>query len=284
MDRRSWPLLLLTLAACATARPLDLHAPLAPDGSVVIEVPAGEVAVLGWDRNEVSVTGEVADLARTTALTGDRSRAVLQFADGASRADVELDVRVPHGASVEIRTVTADVWVDAVAGDLDIATATGELDLRGAPRSVAVSTASSDILLDVPTDTVTAATVNGDISVTGARFAVTCEAIDGDIVVATTPTLARLVCETLDGDVRVAGPVPTDAIWTIAVHAGDVALRTAGAVDATFALQTLAGELRCRFADRRHDDGAPVRRLECRAGAGAARVTIETLGGDIVVH
>src|SRR6185437_8548436 len=55
--------------AQASTRSIDQHQPADPAGTVEIVNVAGEIDVSGWDRPEVSVTGEVGDRVDRVELT-----------------------------------------------------------------------------------------------------------------------------------------------------------------------------------------------------------------------
>ena len=142
-----------------------------------IRTTAGEVAVRGWDRDEVSVAGEIGEDIQGVDLTqdfeGDTIQVTVVLPDIKNLANLNVDafltVRVPHHASVYVSTLGSDVDVEGVIGSVDARTGTGAISVRGPVESVAGKTLSGDISIAGPVGSVEFDVASGSVAVSGAE-------------------------------------------------------------------------------------------------------------------
>lgn len=138
------------VAHSAGAESIERRAPADPRGEVMIGNVAGDVRVLGWDRDEVQVQ---ADLARGVErlefqTKGSRTTIKVVLPRGRnSSGSSDLVVHLPRGSSLSINTVSADQTVR---------------DVRGAQRLQAVS---GTIQTEVWNEEFEIKTVSGEVSV-----------------------------------------------------------------------------------------------------------------------
>jgi hypothetical protein len=173
----------------------------------------------------------------------------------------ELDVTLPAGTEVVIRTENGDVVATGLAGELSLNTSNGrveasgisgplfadssngDIDVTDAGADVELSTSNGEISVVGVDGTVTADTSNGRItvdSVTGDASAKTSNgsvevsAVDGDVYSETSNGRitvigdgepVALTLETSNGDEIIEGPTDPDAERTVEMHSsnGDVA-------------------------------------------------------------
>jgi DUF4097 and DUF4098 domain-containing protein YvlB len=276
----------LLVMTTATATEVTEQRPLAADGQITVRVDRGEVAVRGWDRHAVEVRGELGR--DTTALrwSGDRQSVELGLVTAES-GRAELEIMVPRGCRLDVRTLTADVWVDAMVGDVAVRSVSGDVDIAGSPRSVRVELVSGDLDLDVACDEMTVVCENGDVTVSGVRRALSVDVLRGDVEVVTGRELATLSCQVLSGDVAFEGAVPAVARWTVNTERGDVSFDLGDPADATFTLTTLVGDIETELATVGESDArelpGPMATRTVRAGRGRGEVQVMVLSGDIDV-
>lgn len=188
----------------------DLEQRIGPRGRFVLKFASGEVAVKGVEGDTVRVRSlddrSLSEL--FTVQAGDDHLELRQeekfglgiFGRGQS---AELDVEVPHGATVSIETASADIEVRDLSGAKRFRTASGEVSLNRVAGGVDVETVSGDIDLDsqAPIE-LTAKTVSGDIEVR-------------------VPALRRLDLGTTSGDIRVDGELAGEGPFALRTISGD---------------------------------------------------------------
>ena len=178
-----------------------------------------------------------------------------------SRRSVDLDLEVPRGTVLAVRSLS---------GDLD---ATG---IRGASRW---TTASGDLRLVIETGPVAIESMSGDVVLTGeGPLAVTARTVSGDLRL-TAPLLDGLDLASTSGDIRVEGELRAGGKHVIASVSGDVQLETRSPV--RIETRTIAGDVRSTGPHR--TEGGRGRRTVV-LGTGSVPVEIRTTSGDISVR
>lgn len=245
---------LVFLAAIGSAladRPVTINRPLDANGRVEIEgIISGNVKVVGWDRNEVQVTGtlgaDVEDLKAEGTASALTLRLVVPHRMGRVEADVELEVRVPRAAALDAAAVSADLVIEGVAGETDLATVSGRIRYTGASPRLEVETVSGTIEAD------------------------------------TEATAERLSAETVSGSITLgaAGLAPNASVKSESVS-GRITLRLPAAVDARLQMESFSGSIKSEFTGT--DAVSKGRSRSVTVGSGSARVELETLSGSISV-
>jgi hypothetical protein len=204
---------------------------------VVVEFDSGHVLVGAGANGRVDVErrtrdGRTLDLEET--WDGDRLRLAGGCRDGdgerVTRCGAEVVLRVPAGASVEVRADTGDVTVAGLTGAVSWTSGSGDLDLRGVGGRVRATTVSGEVTaMALRSPAVDARTDTGDVRLGFAaapgRAAVTTNT--GDIVVTVPQGRYRIGADTVSGRRDVT--IPADAASPSALEArsnsGDVRLR-----------------------------------------------------------
>ncbi len=203
-----------------------------------LDVPSGDVTIHTWDelRVDVEVTPARSDDASRQAAAETR----IEASDRGGRHEItvrvpkregrfgiswgrgpELDVviRCPEGADVELETHSADleargrlgeVEVRSASGDvavldtddLNCTTASGDVSAGAVAGSLVAKSASGDIDVRAVADTATASTVSGDLRLGRAGGAATLNTVSGDIDLELAKAGVRI--NTVSGDVAVA--------------------------------------------------------------------------------
>lgn len=317
-------LALATVAAPAGAQQrIDETFASDPRGSMEIVNVSGSVRVTAWDRNEVRVTGTLGQGTERLELNRDplnpQVRVVLPRSSRNVRGS-DLEIRVPAGKTVAVRTVSADIGISGVRGTVDARSTSGDLEVRGEPAEVRAGSTSGDVRVDVKTSgRVTAESTSGDVDVRGsARQSVNVESVSGEVnVTATTPevraesvsgnlnlsgmtgrvsastvsgdavvTGARIQYgsfETVSGNLRYAGDVTANGAIDLQSHSGNIEMLLPGDVSADFEAQSFSGDIRSDFGGQveRTSRYGPGRQLRFTTGRNGGRVSIQTFSGTV---
>ena len=168
----------LFLAPALADRPIEETVAADPDGEVSIELIAGSIHVIGWDRAEVQVTGTVGDDVEEVDISSSGGDVSIEVKlpehdddDSEDRsfndADADLEIRVPAGCLVEVESISAGIEVEDFSGAVDLESISGEVSIKGAPREAEVATISGRIVLnsDEPLNEGDFESVSGNIEV-----------------------------------------------------------------------------------------------------------------------
>src|SRR5580692_3467681 len=101
------PFIAMSTPAGAAMRSIEQHQPADPSGTVEIINVAGSVDVIGWDKPEVSVTGQIGESVERIDVTGaDKHltiRVVLPISGHWSGdGDAQLTIHVPRQSSLTL--------------------------------------------------------------------------------------------------------------------------------------------------------------------------------------
>ncbi|MGD8869728.1 MAG: hypothetical protein PVI01_19060, partial [Gemmatimonadales bacterium] len=137
--------------ALAQRSAVDQRKAAASDGTVKITNAVGAVTVTGWDRDTVWVSGQLGgSVDRLEFSTNEREtriRVVIP-ADSHVLEGTRLDVRVPRGSHVAVRTSAADIELAEVDGAADLESVSGSITVTGRPRMVYAESAGGDLRID----------------------------------------------------------------------------------------------------------------------------------------
>jgi DUF4097 and DUF4098 domain-containing protein YvlB len=285
-----------TLAACAVlATPaaqavqnIDRSLPTGATPSVEISNVQGRVTVSAWDRQEVQVTGTIQNDKTEFEFSADTRRVVIEVRPESHKNsrhdDALLDIKVPAGASLDVNTVSADIEVQGVRGMLKLEAVSGNVTAAAFDEEVDVRTISGDVIVNGTGGTarVEAESTSGDVTVRGVNGELQARSVSGDLEL-DLGAMTRLGLETVSGNVKADLALAGDARFEAESVSGDVRLRLAKPVDGEFDLESFSGDIESCFGPKaeRKSKYAPGSELRFTQGGGGARVSVDTLSGDI---
>lgn len=276
--------------AHASTRSIDQQQPADPAGTVEIVNVAGGIAVSGWDRPEVSVTGEVGDRVERVELSHSDHHTLVRVVlpqgigthfggDGSAR----LTIHVPNRSSLQVSLVSADLKVTGVSGSQQLRTVSGDITSEGG-GAANITSASGDVHLTV-TDGAAAhvETMSGDVSVKGAGGDVSVSTVSGGGHLGL-QALRSFNLHTVSGDFEISARLDGPAQFAVEAVSGDVKVDLSGAPAAEFDLHSLSGDIStCGPEKPVRPRYGPGSRLMFSAGDGGANVRMSSTSGDLSV-
>ncbi len=185
---------------------VDETLPASASGSIKIVNTRGEVEIIGWDRNEIHIEGELDDLAEELIfeVKGDRARIEVRlprrnvnWGDGS-----DLEIHIPMNSKVDfdgvstdttietvsgglrVRSVSGDITASALENQVHINTVSGNIDVSDASGNAHISTVSGEIHLEMSSSSIILGTVSGEIDAEFEEFTtLRANAVSGDIEV-----------------------------------------------------------------------------------------------------
>jgi DUF4097 and DUF4098 domain-containing protein YvlB len=296
MNMRSGRMMLGTCAlATALATPahsesVDETLAAEPNGLVDIENLAGSVRVVGWDREEIQVTGRLGRQVERLDFEVDGDRAVVHVVLPRRVRNVDetdLEIHVPRGSRLDVQTVSAHIDVRDVEGRVDLESVSGEIVLSGNCEMVRAESVSGDIELDADTGDVRLQTVSGRVDVIRAHGEIEAASVSGDVDIRGSASFTQAAFSSVSGDVLFEGAIEGRGDFEFESHSGDVVLRVAGELNAEIEVSTFSGSIESDFADgdrRSRRRFAPGDELSITVGDGEARITIDTFSGDVEIR
>jgi DUF4097 and DUF4098 domain-containing protein YvlB len=271
----------------AAGTPINKRTSADPGGTVEVSNVAGSVTVSAWNRNEVEVTGELGDGTENLEFTkADKLTRIKVVVPKRSYNvdDTDLIVKVPAGSVLSVNTVSADIVVQGVRGSQRLQAVSGDVRTEASGEDVECRTVSGDVTIagSGHKGLVSITTVSGDASATRVAGEVNGNTVSGSFNLGA-GEISRSRLRSTSGDLTLTGQLGPDARLDAESISGDVRLDFAGSVAGQFDVSTFNGEIRNCFGPKaqRTDEYAPGRELRFQEGAGAARIRVKTLNGDI---
>ena len=133
-----------------------------PGGQIRVDAhPNGGVAVLGWDRNEISLRAKITAHARTEEAAESLGKQVRINGSGTNISaygpesrrrewwSVSFELRVPKNSDLWVRTENGGIDVAEVRGSIDLETVNGGLDLRSLAGDVRAETTNGGVSVEL---------------------------------------------------------------------------------------------------------------------------------------
>ncbi len=232
--------------ALSTTKASPLGAQVRTDTTLRIDANA-TVEVIGVSSDVVVSTGT--DRQLRLRNTGDAridvrggSRSVLLDANGGrGRNDGRLELVVPRGTTLLVRTQSGDITVRGTGADVEARSTSGDVLVEDAAR-VRIETMAGDVTARDVRDGVRISATSGDVQLA---------AVNGDVEVSGTSTTVslrdiasrRVAVQVVSGDVSWAGPFLDDARYDFSAHSGDLRFTVPRSARAMLDVRTFNGDV-----------------------------------------
>jgi hypothetical protein len=274
--------------AFASTRPVAAQQAADPTGTVEIINVAGSVEVTGWNQPLVDVSGTMGDKVERVEVSGGGNHTTVRVVlpSGTSwmgDSSAHLKIKVPHGSSVEVSLVSADLAVSAIDGNQKLQTVSG--DISGTSSgSLQIDTVSGDVRMTTHEDhALRIKTISGDMIVSGADGDVQVKTVSGDTEL-TLGSLTSARIESVSGDVKVSSTLAPSGQFDASSISGDLHVKFAAQPDADIDVQSFSGSISNCFGPKPTEEHyGPGSRLNFRSGKGGGKVHVDTKSGDVSV-
>lgn len=155
-----------------------------------------------------------------------------------SRCSVEYAIRVPEGVFLTLETVSGDVQVQDLNGNLAVTTTSGSIEVFDHEGEVRAETTSGDMELSEVTGSITAQSTSGSIDASGEGELLEVSTTSGDIVAAGFRA-QQVRTESVSGDLEFGGGFTSLETSTTS---GDVEIRTDTVFD-LMSVETISGDV-----------------------------------------
>ena len=283
-------LLALALPFSATAQQqVDSRHAVNPDANLRIYMETGgTIRIAGWAKDSVVFSG-----------TADAGLPELEFgianewkaAKGGiwtykkGKGAVDLDIRIPEGATLWVKTTGASVQIDDVSGGVDVYTVSGNVTFTGSPKQLYAESMGGAVSITGESRSIRAKTGKGPITFRGSVEDVTLVTVAGKITVSG-PRLRQGHFESVTGDIVFDGALEPGSWVGFQTHSGRVEMTLPRDAGADCVVTTIEGELQVDFdvTEAFERDGARGPEREFTIGDGGANVKIQTFDGAVAIR
>ena len=286
----------------------------AEKGSYVeIEHINGEAEIIGWDKDEVRVTGTLGE--RTEEFIFERKgrdiiieievkKSGKKWGWGSDEGD-DLKIYVPQESRIGYTSVNADVDISDIQGNVKVDVVNGSIQLDKITGDARLESVNGDIRFDNlvgelvvetvnggirgkgrETEELSLNSVNGSIDVVSDAEDVTIETVNGDVDVEL-ESIQDFDVETVNGSVSASMNLQSNGDVRASSVGGSITLAFQDDVSARFDIEAHAGG---RIVNRISADKmmkakyGPRRWLEFSHNGGKARVEVSTVSGRVTLE
>lgn len=287
----------ITALASAQERPerFSRTIDVGPSGELSLENVAGSIRVTGTDGTQIVIEAEqtyrgssrgAADIDVTTM--GSRVRVETRYPRGrhdhhGRDGGVNYTITVPRGTRIDLQAVSGDVTVASVDGEAHVASVSGSVSVSDAKNLSLAKSVSGGVTVRRASSSGQAeiSSVSGDVSVDGIDVReLHVESVSGDVVIEAA-SCGRGTFSSVSGDLRYNGRIAAGGRYELESHSGDVVLTLDDDVGFQLEASTFSGDVDSDFALQVTSRDERGRSLEGVFGDGSAYIEASTFSGDI---
>ena len=257
------------------------------DGLVNIINVRGDVEVVGWDRDEIRIEGELDDRAEELLfeVKGNRARIEVVLPRGSNNwgDGSDLVISVPLMSRVDFEGVSTDLKVEDIKGGLRAKVVSGDVWVSGIANQIILNTVSGEIEVeDSEGERLAFSTVSGEIEADVRGDSISFDAVSGDIEARMGP-FSDLTAQSISGDIDLDGELLGNGRIDVSSVSADIRLVLKDPVHADVRIETGPGG----DIDNRISAAAPEksmigsRKLKTVLGNGSGMINMKTVSGDI---
>ncbi len=278
---------MVSIAAIAGEK-IDKTLEVARTGEVEIHNNRGSIVLQGWDKNQVTVKGELDDLTQKFIFVSEGDKTIIKVVlpdrntHSRSGSGSALKIFVPIDVSVQFGGVATDLNFSKVNGGVDISSVSGSITLSKISKRAYINSVSGNIKLNDVAGSVEVSTVSGDVDAKVLAKKLIISGVSSNITVKTDNIeLAKL--STVSGDTKLYGQLEKDGEVKLGNVSGDSYFYVKGDLNARVDLDTGPGG----NVTNQYSDDKPAssfigsEKLKFTAGNGDGLIRMSTVSGAI---
>jgi DUF4097 and DUF4098 domain-containing protein YvlB len=206
---------------------------------------------------------------------------------------VDYTVTLPRDANLVLRSISGDIRVSTINGELRVESYSGDVVATSVRRIRQAKTISGDLeIVDSDGDDVSGETTSGSIIARGVKArTVDLRSISGDLRL-TDVESDRAFVKTVSGDVEFSGRLSKNGRYELQSHSGDVRVSPLGSQGFSLEASTFSGDLRSDYpltlqGSSQVTTGFGPRRnpraVRGSFGEGGALLTLQSFSGSITI-
>jgi hypothetical protein len=259
----------------------------APDAAIRIHSLTGSIRVITWAADSVAVRGRVDRSAGRFYIGGTREALKLGVESSEGKeptGTADLEVKVPVGARLWIKSAAADIDVTADGGTVEVITVGGRVQLNGKAREASVETLDGNCELAVVAEMARARTASGTIVVRGIIQNLDASTVSGPLLVGMEGKVTSVRLETVSSEIAFKGDLLADGRLAAATHGGDVELRLPASLSAAWHLVSYGrGFINEVVPASQVKRGTQKGEWNFATGSGRASIDVRTFKGTITL-
>ncbi|MGH9201873.1 MAG: DUF4097 family beta strand repeat-containing protein [Vicinamibacterales bacterium] len=238
-------------------------------------------------RVEITQTGSRVEVRTVYPRNRDRSW------DRGMSASVDYIVSVPASAMAAVKSISGDVIVSSVKGQVRAETISGDVSVTATPNLALAKTVSGDVIAkDIGgASLLTLSTISGSVIATGLNVReLECGSVSGDVRIAGVQ-VERALAKSVSGSIEFDAPLSRGGRYEFTTHSGNVRLVLPAAPGFELDANSFSGSIRSDLPvtlrpgsdsdDRRR--GTSRRAIRGAYGDGSALLSVRSHSGSVVI-
>jgi DUF4097 and DUF4098 domain-containing protein YvlB len=228
-----------------------------PSGSLDISNVSGDIEIKGGPDTEIHVvaekhgSGDPSLVRIEVSQTGDRVRIETRYTKGKKHKHMSVDfsVTVPSGTSVSVESVSGDVHVADVGGELEAESVSGDVTVTQVGNLLVATSVSGEVTVEgaASREDPEIGSVSGDVQITGLTAReVEVSSVSGDVIL-THAQCERAAMESVSGDIRYSGTFAKGGRYEFESHSGDIRIYIANDIGFELVAETFSGDIESEF-------------------------------------
>jgi len=275
--------------------------------NVSIENLRGDVTIIGWDKKEVSVKGELDDKAERFVFEKQGSTIKIKVEmphnnnHGWHRGGSTLTVKIPKDSRMNFSGVSTDVILSNLTSSSEVHTVSGDIKATDLKKHVELSTVSGSVNSQNLSGKIRLSSVSGDIKDNNSQGRLILKVVSGDIesksqasevfvnnvsggIELELDKVDEFEVSTVSGDVNSKLTLNDSGVAKLSSISGDIDIRFQSKVQANFRLNASAGgDLENELTNDKAKSAkyGPSSKLYFQTGDGSASFKANTVSGTI---
>lgn len=256
------------------------------DGRIKVDNVTGSLSIIGWERAEVEVSGELGDGAELRfEADGDRTLVSVRKRSGVRRMQPShLIVHIPAGSELGANGVSAEIEVESMHGPQRLETVSGAIDAHLAALEIEATSVSGSIRIvgEGQIARIDASSVSGRIGVDNIAGEVNLNSVSGKLEL-NAGLLSRVGMNSTSGKVVAELDLAPNSRLQAETISGDIQLLFVDADNLQVDVETFSGRIDNCFDEQQQSRRkyGPGRTLRFERGAADRAVRVESLSGDV---
>lgn len=292
---------------CFAGEKIEQSLPAANVNNVSIENLRGDVRIIGWDQDKVTVSGELDEQAERLVFEQQGSSITIKVVvprhtnNDSNVKGSHLIINVPKNSRVNFSGVSSDVFLEKLINSSEVNTVSGNIEAKNLSENIDLNTVSGDIDTSELSGKIRLASVSGDIKDHGSKGRVQFKAVSGGIKSTSNANeifinnvsgnidlvldkVDELVISTVSGDIESTLHLNDKGVVKLSSVSGDMEMSFTDNVQADFRLQASSGG---RIINKLTAEKAqeakygPSSQLYFQTGNGSASVRAHTVSGTM---
>ena len=258
-----------------------------PDGSIYIDNTRGQLTIIGWDKPQISVAGELDDSARKLVFKQKGRKALIKVLMRGGRHTghgSELTVHVPKASSIRFKGVDTAFYLSGLQGRIDGHTINGSLTVKDVQAQMKLSSVSGKVDVSQSSGQAMVESVSGKVKFSGAFEQAKLRSMSGNIM-ANINQMRHIKIENVSGHTVVDGNLMNNAKVELNSVSGDIHYQAKGELNAECEVASQFGGriLNSLTGDKAHKTMLHQRKLNFVSGDGSGKLVMNTVSGSVTL-